>query len=117
MCVYHFNLDCPTVSDLGLGDGSIGDSQITASSNANGYPVSSVRLDTTQNFWHPKGTDTSPWLQVDFQEIVNIVIIKTQGAIEEESFIRTFSVSYGDDGTNFQDYQDEERTKVLCKGL
>ena len=103
------------MTDLGLGDGSIIDSQITASSTATAVlNAGAVRLDTTENVWIPKSFDYNSWLQVDFQEIVNITIIKTQGGVTEKSFVRTFSVSYGDDGANFQDYKDAGRMKVLC---
>ena len=101
-----------------MGDGSIIDSQITASSTTTAVlNAGAVRLDTTENVWIPKTFDYNSWLQVEFQEIVNITIIKTQGGFTEKSFVRTFSVSYGDDGTNFQDYKDAGRTKVLCIGL
>ncbi|CAB4013337.1 lactadherin-like isoform X2, partial [Paramuricea clavata] len=114
---YLCDLYCPFVTDLGLGNGSIiSNSQITASSIRNSeFKASGVRLDTTENVWRPWKTDYKSWLQVDFQEIVNIAIIKTQGSVVGDiiTFVTTFSVSYGDDGTNFQDYEDAGRTKIF----
>ena len=100
------------MTDLGLSDGSISDSQITASNEKGSYPAVGVRLGTG-NAWETKSTDIYPWLQVDFLNVVNIAIVKTQGAITRVNFVRTFSVSFGHDGVNFEDYQNGGRKKVL----
>lgn len=99
------------MTDLGVSDGSISDSQITASTEEHSNPATGVRLDTG-NAWEASHTDGFPWLQVDFQEVVNIAIVKTQGMSTSEKFVRTFSVSFGDDGENFEEYQDAGRKKV-----
>ena len=97
----------------GLADGSISDSQLSASSVANSnYAVRTARLGTANNGWLPAYSDYSAWLQVDFEETVNIAIIKTQGIYNGAGLTRTFSVSFGDDGSTFQDYQENGRTKV-----
>ena len=116
--VFDFLADCPIVTDLGLSDESISDSQITASTDYDHSPAAGVKLDPTGSAWRSKSTDGNPWLQVDFQEVVNIAIIKTQGVEEtQSSFIRTFSISFGNDGTNFEDYQHAGRKKVLDEDM
>ena len=105
------------MTDLGLSDGNISDSQITASSEYAALAATSVRLTATSG-WRSKSLDAYPWLQVDFQEVVNIAIIKTQGVEQtQSSFVRTFSVSFGNDGTNFEDYQHAGRKKVLDEDM
>ena len=115
--VHFFILDCPNGTDLGLSDGTISDSQITASTEYSHSPAAGVRLNSTESGWLAKSTDSYPWLQVDFQEVVNIAIIKTQGSEGTGQFVRTFSISFGNDGTNFADYQDSGRKKVLNKDI
>ena len=92
-------------------DGRILDEQITASSQrGTSSAASQVRIDTP-DVWAASSPDYEPWLKVDFQDFVEITIIKTMGGAGK--FVRTFSVSFGSDDTNFQQYQDNGRTKVL----
>ena len=111
--IIFFLIGCSNVIDLGLADGSVSNSQFTASSEYDSTKVASnVRMGVIGASWRPSDDDYKPWLQVDFQETVTVAMIKTRGAYDVYWFVRTFSVSYGDDGSNFQDHVDGERTKV-----
>ena len=91
-------------------DGSITDSQITASSEWNGLcgPASYARLNQlaqsgTAGAWCAGTTDINQWIQVEFEPStwMNGVII--QGRSDNyEQWVTEYKVQYGTDGENWQ---------------
>ena len=97
--------------------------QLSASSSdilsSQRFPPSSGRLDLKENWltygaWKPEKDDANPWLQVDFQRDTVVGMISTQGREDEfskagvrytEDFVKTYTLSYSNDGKTFQEYK------------
>ena len=101
------------------------DSQIIASSvhTATFYAPRNARLhyerwDTRYACWIPGNTDANPWLQVDFLWLVTVTQILTQGrgGLAKDIWTKTYKISYGGNGVDFQYYTENERAKVRSIG-
>ena len=57
------------------------------------------------NGWRASKTDQNQWLQVDFGEKTDVKGIRTQGA---SYWVKTYTISYSDDGTNFKPYMNNK---------
>jgi hypothetical protein len=99
--------------------GFILDGQITASSaynwdhraalgRLNVHPVSG----NPWKGWRPAGNDMDKWFQVDFQTYAIVTSIFTQGLSTTENWAKVFTVAFGNDGENFQDYLEFGKPKV-----
>ena len=110
MCMFFFK-DC-SPPDLGIARSSIPDSDITASSeldqNSKAYHA---RLGYTKA-WVPGSNDKHPWIQVNLQYRRNITAITTQGFQPLSSYVKSYYVSYGDDGVNWMNYTVQGTIKV-----
>ena len=96
--------------------GSITDAQITASTHWSGYPPKYARLHFTGGAgWGPASgkTDTHQFLQVDLGKEMEVTGIKTQGCHGGGYWVRSYTVSYGNDGTHFQNYEKEKVWRPL----
>ena len=93
-------------------NGEISDDQITALSE-HGDPPShrapNARLNFNKNSgaWSAKTNDLNQWLQVDFQRSTIITGISTQGRIQYTQFVKSYTVSFSDDESNFQSFKTE----------
>ena len=96
----------------------IRDNQITASSNYDVYYRDIyARLKHTTAYWTPANSDyDNPWLQVDFMSNVIIDGIDTQGG-GGASWVKSYTVSYGNDGITFDVYKQNNVEKVYFKPL
>ena len=90
-------------NQLGIEDGRITDSQITASSmwNSNLRP-SYGRLNRPTGSWGSQTTDSNQWIQVDFRTITQVSGVMTQGRNEDPQWVKEFKVQYSLDGVNWQ---------------
>ena len=90
--------------------GSIPDKDITASSELNSdSSASNARLQNTKA-WIPRSNDQHPWIQVNLQYRRNLTAIVTQGF--NGSFVKSYYVSYGDDGNNWMNYTVQGKIRV-----
>ena len=108
-------LACKNPKPLGMESGKIKDSQITASSvwDAN-HGASNARLNFVEKSgsWSSRSNDLHQWLQVDFKYNATITNILTQGRERYGQWVKTYSVSFSEDGVNFKPYQSSGKVKV-----
>jgi len=98
-------------SALGMAKGSILDRDITASSALDSDSSAfHARVGNTKA-WIPSSNDKHPWIQVNLQYRRNMTAIVAQGF--NGSFVKSYYVSYGEDGTNWMNYTDQGKIKVL----
>ncbi len=90
------------------------DGQFTASSSKdNKSEASHARLNLDKGGWMPAEDDRNPWLQIDFILNVTITAIATQGLTGTNmSFVANYTLDFGYDGANFEDYKYNGFTKV-----
>jgi hypothetical protein len=107
---------------LGMESGLILDGQITASSQYDWpYRAAAGRLNfvpisgNAWNGWRPLDADMNPWFQVDFETFATVTSIRTQGLSGSDYWVKTFIVSFGNDGINFQDYIEFGMPKVSSR--
>ena len=105
-------------------NGAILHSQVTASSTAsykNSPPLARLKLQETSTHeggWLAGGNDLYPWLQVDFLQYAKVAAIITQGLqTTTANFVHKFTVSYGNNKENFQQYEEFGIVKVNKKEL
>ncbi|XP_054829406.1 coagulation factor V [Eublepharis macularius] len=99
---------------LGLKNGDIKDTQITASSYKknwiSSWEPSLARINNKGrvNAWQAKSNNNNQWLQIDFLQPKKITAIITQGAktLTTEMYVKTFSILYTDDGSAWRPYLD-----------
>ncbi|XP_028411992.1 lactadherin-like [Dendronephthya gigantea] len=102
---------------LGMEDGGILDSQITASSNwNNNHRGANGRLNFTPHSgrtgaWSALSNDINQWLQVNFQRLALIAGISTQGRSDYNQFVRSYTISFSKTGGYFTYYTQREATK------
>ena len=114
---------CPTMSlackdpkALGMESGKIPDSRITASSEwQSDYGASNARLNfkNYSGSWSSRQNNVNQWLQVDFEYAATITDILTQGRdTAYNQWVKSYMVSYSNDGVKFETYQSGGRDKV-----
>jgi hypothetical protein len=103
-------------------NGTILRSQVTASSTANyksSPPLARLNLQETpthEGGWFAGGEDLHPWLQVDFLEYAKVTAVITQGRqMSTANFVHEFTVSYGNNNEDFQQYAEFGIVKVNKK--
>ncbi|XP_051762250.1 coagulation factor V isoform X1 [Ctenopharyngodon idella] len=102
---------------LGMENGLIKDTQITASSVASSWYTGQwhpwyarLNMQGTTNAWKAKDNDIQPWIQVELKEIKKITGIITQGAksLGSEMFVKAYTLEYSEDGKRWTKYTDDE---------
>ena len=91
--------------------GEIGDDQITASTEYDpNHRAPNARLNFNKNrgAWSARTNDQNQWLQVDFQRSMIITGISTQGRVEFAQFVKSYTVSFSDDKSNFHSFKTED---------
>jgi hypothetical protein len=103
-------------------NGTILHSQVTASSTDNyktSPPLARLNLQETSTHeggWLAGGNDLHPWLQVDFLEYAKVTAIITQGRqTSTANFVHEFTMSYGNNNEDFQQYEEFGIVKVNKK--
>lgn len=97
---------------LGMKEGLILDSQITASSILN--PSMSAKYGRRgSNGWAPKKAFPGEYLQIDLLIPKKISKVATQGRrIDFEHYIKTYMIKYSDDGAIWSVYKENGTIKV-----
>ena len=102
------------LSAVGLADGYILDSQLTASSvlNAN-TPAKNGRLNyTAGSSWCASTSDSNPYLQIDLQTLHIICAVSTQGNSQADEWVETYTLKSSTDGITWTDYEENGQIKV-----
>ena len=99
-------------------NGSISDSQITASSQDSGrHAARLARLNyrgtpIIAGSWSARSDDLRPWLQVDFGAKVNVFKIATQGRFDADQWVKSYYLNHSHDGAHFEAYRHSGMIKV-----
>lgn len=88
---------------LGMENGSIADFQIISSTVWGGYSAEDGRLNGDRA-WVAKKNDRNQWIQVDLGELKIVTKIATQGRKDEDQWVTTYNVSYGQKFNQYQVY-------------
>ncbi|XP_078347947.1 lactadherin-like [Oculina patagonica] len=105
-------LECQ--SDLGMKNGKIPDSAITASSSySQRYGPERARLGTMQGgsyteAWVSRYLDEGQWIQVDLENITKITLVATQGKPKGKQWVKSYSITYSVEGGPFLPYNDNQ---------
>ena len=92
-------------------NGQIQDHQIHSSSHTGpNYLSANGRLNAQEYYWLKSENDSNPWFQVDFLENTTVSEIATEAF---NSWVKTYTLSYSNDGTNFEEHQEDGITKVI----
>ena len=108
--IFFTPIDCKEAKALGMENGEIRDEQITASSEwSDEFRASNGRVKSNKNAggyvaWSAGGGG-SQWLQVDFQKYTIITGISTQGRRSLDEYVKSYTISFSDDGKNFYSYK------------
>ena len=112
--------DCDDPKALGLENGKIRDHQITASSewDRNHGPTNG-RLNFRANglrtgAWSSRPNDLNQWLQVDFQQPTVVLGVDTQGRgnCGCNQWVKSYTISYSNNGRAFHTYRESGQIKV-----
>ena len=93
--VHVYCLECQP-GPLGMEDGTIGNSQISSSSNYQDFYAWKGRLNG-DSCWSSTKKDNNEWLQVEFLSVVTITAIQIQGfrQSEEDEYVEDLQVETG----------------------
>ncbi|XP_031566626.1 uncharacterized protein LOC116301675 [Actinia tenebrosa] len=109
----------PCFKRLGIEKGEILDSQITASSQySNQTGPENARLylhaeGARKGGWVAKINDADQWLQADLGPVTKVNIIATQGRQDDRQWVKSYSVSFSQDGIFWEDYRQRNRTTIF----
>ena len=100
--------------DLGMENGVIPDSKISASSKLiAGTPAKNGRLNYTAGpSWCALTNDNNPYLQIDLQSLHVICAVSTQGNSKADEWVETYIIQTSKDGVHWTDYDDNGHPKV-----
>lgn len=100
---------CPV--PLGMENGTILDSQISASSVFDpNHAAQQARLHFKAGrgkagSWSAEKNDNSQWLQVDLHQTTRVTEIATQGRNAYKQWVTQYKLQYGEDGHTFKFYR------------
>ena len=103
---------------LGVRDGRVTRAMFTASSMYNHYYGPwSARLQAqnhgiTRGGWVAKYRNTRQWLQIDLGTTSRVKRIATQGRYDANQWVKSYTVSYSNNGVRFYPYRHGRRVKV-----
>ncbi|EDO41304.1 predicted protein, partial [Nematostella vectensis] len=105
LCVSMFAaaLDCPYA--LGLEDGRVPDSALSASSFIAPYDATRARLNGASS-WTALDNDKNQWLQVDWSDVATVTGLATQGGSNGAQWVLKYQLSYSDRGEGWVEYRD-----------
>ncbi|XP_046847047.1 lactadherin-like [Xenia sp. Carnegie-2017] len=114
-----FDFDESCNGELGMRNGLIGDSQLTASSTwDSNHGPGNARLFRPRNApntgaWSSRANNRNQWLQVNFLKTTKITGISIQGRPESTQWATSFSLSYSIRGSTFKRYRVNGNVKVF----
>ncbi|XP_022783170.1 uncharacterized protein LOC111323973 [Stylophora pistillata] len=101
--------------DLGMKSGTISNSNIIASSvQSVNTPAENGRLNyTSGSSWCAGTSDTNPYLQIDLQTLHVICAVSTQGNSQADKWVKSYTLQFSTNGTNWFDYKEGGQVKFL----
>ena len=97
-------------------NGTISDSEITASSELNvSTPAKNGRLNNTLgSSWCAATSDSNPYLQIDLQTLHIICAVSTQGNSQADQWVKTYTIELSNDGlsSSWTDYEEDGQVRV-----
>ena len=110
-------LECQ--SELGMKNGKIPDSAITATTMLNQYygpdraRLGQLREGSYAGAWIPKTQDIGQWIEVDLSKITKITRLATQGRQEAAHYTKSYTLSYSVEGGPFLPWNDGQVNRSL----
>lgn len=111
----RFFIECQ--DQLGMGNGLILDTQISASSYwSKKYAPFKSRLHKAEPNWVSSNVDPNPWLQIDVLgtngKYTKVTRIATQGRANKttKQWVTQYKVQYSNDGLSFTNYTEKGQT-------
>ena len=104
---------------LGMQNGRIPDSAISASSEYNAaFKAINGRLHFLLRLgrhgaWATKTNDVFQYLQINFGDWTKVTRVVIQGRQDADQWVKSFSLSYGYDAVFFKDYKEDGVKKVI----
>ena len=80
--------------------------RLTASSQA--HPYLAPNAVKNSHGWQSSVRNKHQWLQVDLGKKTDVKGIITQGRSNANYFVKAYTISYSDDGTNFKPYKNNK---------
>nr|XP_054757152.1 uncharacterized protein LOC129263260 [Lytechinus pictus] len=112
ICCEDYECTSPGIP-LGLENGDVIDTQITASSEDQTYKTATARLHGPQ-CWQPLIHDKLQWLQVDLLDAHLLTGLSMQGRVHEDYYVTAFTLKYSLIDTVWSVYKDElKQVKVI----
>ena len=111
--------DCVDL-DLGMENGKIPDSKITASTvqSASYTPAKNGRLNyTSGSSWCAGTSNTNPYLQIDLQTLHIICAVSTQGNSQADQWVKNYTLQVSPNGTTWKDYREGGQVKVVVETI
>ena len=65
------------------------------------------------NCWAANYHDNDPWIEVDFLAPTKVCSIDSLGRENKNQYVKTFTVSFSNDGLNYQFYEEDGHRKVM----
>ena len=114
LSLFIFHLASCEKDAIGLAEGYVLDSQLTASSELNANtPAKNGRLNyTAGSSWCASMGDSGPYLQIDLQTIYIICAVSTQGNSQGDQWVETYTLQSSTDGTSWTDYKEHGRSNI-----
>ncbi|KAM3599721.1 uncharacterized protein V6R79_010309 [Siganus canaliculatus] len=88
---------------LGVEDGNVTDSQLSASSSSGSFTPNKARLNGA-SCWMPSGSATSSWIQVNLGEQKKVTGIVLQGCPQSDNWVTKYKLQHSADGSTWTDY-------------
>jgi len=106
----EYNGDC----GIGMADGRIADSQITAINyySTNYYPYYG-RLTREYYGWEPRQATLEAWIQIEMANATEISGVMTRGGGHHNSWVTAFKIQYGNSTDALSTVQDEYADRVF----
>ena len=107
-----FRLKLGCITPLGVEDGAILDTQISASSQLdNTHSAKQARLHSKADgskwgSWSALRNDLNQWLQVDLGSYTRVTRVATQGRNAFNEWVTKYRLQYSDDGATFDLYKE-----------
>ena len=104
-------------SDLGMENGIILDSKITASTvqSTSNTPAKNGRLKyKSESSWCAATSDSNPYLQIDLQAFHIICAVSTLGNSQADQWVTTYTLQVSTDGSTWSDYREGGQLKVVA---
>ena len=65
--------------------------------------------------WAARALDKYQWWQVDLGKTMKITMVATQGDANNNAWVTSYFVAYSRDGEKFQNFMENNQTKVCCQ--